>query len=567
MSNISPPDPGSHGQEPHLAGKSPQSPPDRVKNAVLRVFASFQATLKDFFPKARLDSAKVEAVIEAANRGHLEVIQGLLANGTISIPDRGQAAISAARGGHLKVIQELLGNGAYIRDKDRGRAVIDAARGGHFGVIQELLAGGASIDRESRGEAVVLAAGHGHLEVVQALLANGATIPRIERDDAVLRAAWGGYPQVIQALLANASIGIDSLGSALITAASRGDHEVIQALLANGAAIRETDRDLAVFRASGPNAESIRISLMQARVFVSERNLFQFLNEPASRGTLKDALVKWSLELKEDFPDAELFSTLDGTASNDFKVFLNRLRETADYKEANPTGKKDFARRLKEIVVSMSTIEDFRDPAIGVISEALASCSDRLTVCLNRLEMLQKTRGKDKPQTNLGKAFLALQIFRHEMLTEKVNKLHTEIYAGRPTIRGEWMETMLFAENALREILKLPIDSRVMSYPACSRIKKGDIPQVSADILELTDTDEKVIKTLANRCPFWQDHLRSEKSDEYDKLMTDRMEKQDYKDADEDEKKVLLDIAFKEKYENDTVEWYRKEGDDLRKML
>lgn len=567
MSNISPPDPGSPGQEPHLAGKSPQSPPDREQNAVIRVFARFQAKLKDFFPKGRLDSAKVEAVIEAANRGHLEVIQGLLANGTISIPDRGQAAINAARGGHLKVIQELLGNGAYIRDMDRGRAVIDAARGGHFEVIQELLAGGAFIGRESRGEAVVLAAGHGNLEVVRALLANGATIPSIERDDAVLWAARGGYPQVIQVLLANASIGIDSLGSALITAASRGHLEVIQALLANGAAIRETDRDLAVFRASGPNAESIRISLMQARVFVSERNLFQFLNEPASRGTLKDALVKWSLELKEDFPDAEVFSTLDGTASNDFKVFLNRLRETADYKQANPEGKKDFARRLKEIVVSMSTIEDFRDPAIGVISEALASCSDRLTVCLNRLEMLQKTRGKDKPQTNLGKAFLALQIFRHEMLTEKVNKLHTEKVAGRPTIEGEWMETMLFAENALRGILKLPIDSRVMSYPDCSRIKKGDIPQVSADILVLTDTDQKVIETLANRCPFWQDHLRSEKSDEYDELMTDRMEKQDYKDADEDEKKVFLDIAFKEKYKNDTVEWYRKEGDDLREKL
>ena len=537
MSNIPPPDSGSPGQVPHLAGRSPQSPPDREQNAVKRVFDNFLAKLKDCLPKGRLYSAKVEEVIEAANRGHLEVIQG------------------------------LLGNGAYIREKDRGRAVIVAAIGGHLEVIQALLANGAQINKEDRGEAVVNAASFGHHEVVRALLANRASIPRMSFDSAVVSAVAYGYHQVIQVLLENASIGLDILGGALITAASRGHLEVIQALLANGAAIRETDRDLAVSSARGLNRESIQNALRQARLFVREENPFQYLNEHASVGTLGDALEKWSKELKEDFPKAEVFSTLDETALNDFKVFLNRLRETADYKAANPLGKKDFARRLKEIVVSMSEIEDFRDPAIGVISEGLASCSDRLTVCLNRLEMLQKTRGKDKPQTNLGKAFLAIQIFRHEMLTEKVNKLHTEKVAGRPTITGEWMETMLFAENALKESLKLPIDSRVMSYPACSRIKKGDIPRVRADILALTNERKKVIETLANRCPLWQDHLRSEKSDEYAELITRTMEMEDYKAAKEDEKKVLLDIAIKKKYKDDTEEWYRKEGDDLKNML
>jgi hypothetical protein len=37
-----------------------------------------------------------------------------------------------------------------------------------------------------------------------------------------------------------------------------------------------------------------------------------------------------------------------------------------------------------------------------------------------------------------------------------------------------------------------------------------------AEIRNLTDSREKVIETLASRCPLWQDHLRDQKSEEYE---------------------------------------------------
>jgi hypothetical protein len=153
------------------------------------------------------------------------------------------------------------------------------------------------------------------------------------------------------------------------------------------------------------------------------------------------------------------------------------------------------------------------------------------------------------------------------MLTEKVNKLHTQLVEERPTIVGEWMETMLFAENALRVPLNLPIASRVMSYPTFSRIQEGDVPQIEAEIRNLTNSREKIIETLATRCPLWQDHLRQQKPEEYEKLIIDKMNDRAYVAANEDEQKVLLAIAMTEKYKKDTEEFFEKDGSSLQQML
>jgi hypothetical protein len=153
------------------------------------------------------------------------------------------------------------------------------------------------------------------------------------------------------------------------------------------------------------------------------------------------------------------------------------------------------------------------------------------------------------------------------MLTEKVNKLHTQLVERRPTIVGEWMETMLFAENALRGPLDLPIASRVMSYPAFSRIQQRDVPQIEAEIRNFTNSREKIIETLASRCPLWQDHLRDQKPEEYEQLIIDIMNDPAYVAANSDMQKVLLSIAMEKKYKEDTVEFFKKDGASLQQML
>lgn len=52
---------------------------------------------------------------------------------------------------------------------------MDAAQGGHLDVVQALLAKGANVKAESGGVTALTSAAHfGHLPVVQALLAKGA---------------------------------------------------------------------------------------------------------------------------------------------------------------------------------------------------------------------------------------------------------------------------------------------------------------------------------------------------------------------------------------------------------
>jgi ankyrin repeat protein len=545
------------------------------------------------------------AVRSATQRGHLEVVLALLQNGPISKTDRGNAVILAAMANRPEIIRALLADGATILQEDREWLVVTAAKNGHHDVVQELLANSATISEMALGIAVIEAARGGHLEVVRALLPEGANIHEVHRGSAVIGAAPLGRLDIIQALLVNGAISDEDRGRAVYRAAHNGHLEVVQALLANGATISdedrgtavlvaahdghlevvlellengpifETDRDRALValtnRPEAPNAEQIRDALNQARVIVSEQvqNPFQYSINAASQGTLQDALDGWSRVLgeNESFPNADVFQFLDETNTKGLKQFLNRLRDTEDFKRATEAGKEDFARRLRDIVECMAEIEEFRDPAVGAISEALSSCSDRVTVGLNRLEMLRRIHGKEKSTTALGKAFLALQIFRHEMLTEKVNKLHTQLVEERPTIVGDWMETMLFAENALRVPLNLPIASRVMSYPALSRIHKRDVPQIEAEIRNLTNSREKIIETLATRCPLWQDHLRQQKPEEYEKIIIDKMNDPAYVAANEDEQKVLLAIAMTEKYKEDTDEFFKTDGSSLQQML
>jgi ankyrin repeat protein len=508
-----------------------------------------------------------------ANR--LEIIRALLADGaTILQEDREWLVANAAKNGHHDVVQELLANSATISEMALGIAVIEAARGGHLEVVRALLPEGANIHEVHRGSAVIGAAPLGRLDIIQALLVNGA-ISDEDRGRAVYRAAHNGHLEVVQALLANgATISDEDRGTAVLVAAHDGHLEVVLELLENGP-IFETDRDRALValtnRPEAPNAEQIRDALNQARVIVSEQvqNPFQYSINAASQGTLQDALDGWSRVLgeNESFPNADVFQFLDETNTEGLKQFLYRLRDTEDFKRATEAGKENFATRLRDIVECMAEIEEFRDPASGAILNALESCSDRVTVGLNRLEMLRRIHGKEKPTTALGKAFLALQIFRHEMLTEKVNKLHTQLVEERPTIEGDWMETMLFAENALRVPLNLPIASRVMSYPALSRIHERDVPQIEAEIRNLTNSREKIIETLATRCPLWQDHLRQQKPEEYEKLIIDKMKDPAYVVADEGVQIVLLAIAMTEKYKKDTKEFFDIDGSSLQQML
>ncbi|KAL7939062.1 hypothetical protein V8C35DRAFT_276271 [Trichoderma chlorosporum] len=142
----------------------------------------------------------------------------------------------AADNGHLDIVQLLLANGAD--DKD-GEALSSAADNGHLDIVQLLLANGAD-DKSSMalGWALRRAAGSGHLDILQLLLANGADYRYMYEDDETLvEAVQKGFTDIVQLLLVNGAYDKDSevLRRALGWAVGHGDLDVVQLLLASGA--------------------------------------------------------------------------------------------------------------------------------------------------------------------------------------------------------------------------------------------------------------------------------------------------------------------------------------------
>lgn len=107
------------------------------------------------------------AVRNAAEQGHLIIMQALLANASLDIGNRGVAVWLAAKQGHLAVMQALLNHG-QISDHNRGAAICSAAKGGHLGVVQALLENGNISDVDKKA-AAQHAHRQGHKEIATLL--------------------------------------------------------------------------------------------------------------------------------------------------------------------------------------------------------------------------------------------------------------------------------------------------------------------------------------------------------------------------------------------------------------
>ena len=95
------------------------------------------------------------ALQAAAGRGHLEIVDKLLAAGSDVNFDswitNGRTALqAAAEGGHLKVVEKLLAAGSDVNalpSEEHGRTALQAAsEGGHLEVVEKLLAAGSDIN-------------------------------------------------------------------------------------------------------------------------------------------------------------------------------------------------------------------------------------------------------------------------------------------------------------------------------------------------------------------------------------------------------------------------------------
>ena len=228
---------------------TPSNPnaPDNIAQALTAACTSGRASIVHFLLDSYSEANVMttldyeEAVVAAANYGHVALVQALLQR-YIRLDDPNvltQAAFAAASRGYPLVVRMLLSLSLDVNvvSHEGQNLLHHAARGGHARVVQLLLDHGVSYYEGRWGDPLYLAAMNGREAVVQLLLDHGADINAEGHDYCVLaRAAKNGESPMIRFLVER---GVDvharDCGDvALEVAAERGHEETVRLLVGMG---------------------------------------------------------------------------------------------------------------------------------------------------------------------------------------------------------------------------------------------------------------------------------------------------------------------------------------------
>ncbi|TYZ67121.1 hypothetical protein PybrP1_005378 [[Pythium] brassicae (nom. inval.)] len=199
---------------------------------------------------ADLISASRAALFAAAQEGHLDVVEALVAHqeAAMDIPEEsGDTALSvAALHGHAAIVALLLDAGVSVESMNTaGRTPLhQAAASDSADVVQALLERGATVDTtDAIGDTSLhLAANHGHSTIVAQPLASRAD-PDLKnsRGESTLLAACGKRHVRVAALLLDESASVDEEdedgNTPLVTACFAGCMEIVKMLISHGVAL------------------------------------------------------------------------------------------------------------------------------------------------------------------------------------------------------------------------------------------------------------------------------------------------------------------------------------------
>ncbi len=152
------------------------------------------------------------AMISAAEAGHLQTLQSLIAQGEpVDIEDACQwtPLMKAALNGHTEIVEALLEAGANLNAQDKGgyTPLMLAASNNHSTTVSLLLEHGAHIDHQEQSmgwTALIWAAKQGHTDTVQQLIMHGAQrgIQDFEGKSALDWAQANQHMEVVNLLMA-----------------------------------------------------------------------------------------------------------------------------------------------------------------------------------------------------------------------------------------------------------------------------------------------------------------------------------------------------------------------------
>ena len=176
---------------------------EKVQRSIIRKDASVNAK----------NEYSGNALMDACNRGHKEVVGSLIAEGVdVNAQDNygDTALMNAARSGHSEIVELLVANGADVHRRNYwgNTALIDSAKYASkltYKVIAILIANGADVNAKNMhgNTALINAARRGHSKTVELLIANGADVnaQSISGETALKVAAYSLQKDVAEVLM------------------------------------------------------------------------------------------------------------------------------------------------------------------------------------------------------------------------------------------------------------------------------------------------------------------------------------------------------------------------------
>lgn len=270
-------------------------------------------------------------------------------------------------------------------------------------------------------------------------------------------------------------------------------------------------------------------------------------NASSLEGTIAQYLQiahQMSLHLDKMFFTETLAADLNALFSNEEKEtlnqFLQRLKNTADFKNPRSQGGIVFAvYQMLAAAANSVRLPDqspsFKVHLVALIHEALETCSDRVAITLNRIELQRRLDTMEMDIQNL------IGYRRVQLVYEAVQKI------VQLKSLGDAIEPMLYLQNKLKNRLKLPIVTEGMLYPLMAQITNDELERIAQEIegatssfdAQLAILTEKLaplkmgknrlvnLGTLSKTNPFscnihdlWGKHLQQKYKDEYKQIVS-----------------------------------------------
>jgi Leucine-rich repeat (LRR) protein len=189
-------------------------------------------------------------------------------------------------------------------------------------------------------------------------------------------------------------------------------------------------------------------------------------------------------------------------------LWLDKLKGSNDFTNLNTCSLT--VERVLSILKLAEENEGYRNALSAILTQALQTCVDRATLCLNPLE-IQKAIIEAKA----GSLEQMLQVLKGAFAAE-ILELYALLFVKHhpdPAVRREALEVHLAFQLKLKKEFTLPIGVTNMNYEFCARLTKADIEKAKAHVHQALQNQEKFIEFVTQQ-DAWAEKLSSDFAEE-----------------------------------------------------